>query len=169
MDYKKLLDITLELEGLLMMKLSRGADAPARTDELISEKIAALTADPASDAIAAAVELEETEDAEPEQPVAPAVPAPEPAPEPAAPIIAEAHQPQSINDVTKAFTLNDKFRFRRELFRNSDAELTETLNVLQAMESLDEAEDYLYNDLAWDPENPEVKAFIALIAPCYSR
>lgn len=172
MDYKKLLDITLELEGLLMVRLHR-YDAPAETDALISAKIAALASsstDADDAAIAASVELEETDDAEPEtlpekpeksdksdksdnSDSAPAQPAP----------------PVSINDLATAFTLNDKFRFRRELFRNSDTELTETLDVLQAMDSIEEAEDYLYNDLAWDSENPEVKAFIALIVPFYSR
>lgn len=178
MDYKKLLDITLELEGLLMVRLHRD-DAPAETDDLISAKIAALessSTDADDAAIAASVELEETDDAEPETlPEKPEMPErsdksdksdksdnSDSAPAQPAP-------PVSINDLATAFTLNDKFRFRRELFRNSDTELTETLDVLQAMDSIEEAEDYLYNDLAWDSENPEVKAFIALIVPFYSR
>ena len=175
MDYKKLLDITLELEGLLMVRLHRD-DAPAETDALISAKIAALASsstDVDDAAIAASVELEETDDAEPE-------PLPEKPEKPEKPersdksdnsdsAPAQPAPPVSINDLATAFTLNDKFRFRRELFRNSDTELTETLDVLQAMDSIEEAEDYLYNDLAWDSENPEVKAFIALIVPFYSR
>ncbi|MDE6484586.1 MAG: hypothetical protein K2L14_04255 [Duncaniella sp.] len=216
MDYKELLDITLELEGLLMIKLNRGGDAPAGIDELISKKISSLSSFAADEAIAASVALEETDDAEPfashaidaveepeetdspetsvrsDEPVrwdmsdvsdksdesdesdlsVPAAPSTPSASSEDTTGVSQPSLPQppiSVNDVAKAFTLNDKFRFRRELFRNSDAELTETLDVLQAMESLEEAEDYLYNDLAWDPENAEVQAFIALLAPCYSR
>lgn len=65
-------------------------------------------------------------------------------------------------------TLNDKFRFRRELFANNDIEFTDTLNVLSAMSNLSEAEDYLYNDLCWDPSNEDVQAFIALLADHFS-
>lgn len=183
-----MLDTTLELEGLLMLKLHRGENVPEETDALIAEKLASLSSLSEADDIAASVQLEETEDAEPqanadEKDNAEVFDNPQPSglhekpdvsdkPE-VSEVISHTPAPQpsqlSINDVTKAFTLNDKFRFRRELFRNSDTELAETLDVLQAMDSIEEAEDYLYNDLAWDQENPDVQDFIALITPCYSR
>lgn len=62
------------------------------------------------------------------------------------------------------FTINDKFRFRRELFGNSDAEFSDTLNILDAMSSLQEAEEYLYEDLGWDAGNPDVKDFLAVVS-----
>lgn len=67
-------------------------------------------------------------------------------------------------DISKAFTLNDKFRFRRDLFRNSEEEFKETLDVIGSMADMDEAEDYFYNDLCWDPEKDEVKEFMAIVA-----
>lgn len=67
-------------------------------------------------------------------------------------------------DISKAFTLNDKFRFCRELFRNSNDEFKETLEVIASMSDMDEAEEYFYNDLCWDPENEEVKEFMAIVA-----
>lgn len=67
-------------------------------------------------------------------------------------------------DISKAFTLNDRFRFRRELFRNSDEEFKETLEVIGSMSSMEEAEDYFFNDLCWDPSSPEVKEFMAIVA-----
>ena len=67
-------------------------------------------------------------------------------------------------DISKAFTLNDRFRFCRELFRNSNDEFKETLEVIGSMADMDEAEEYFYNDLCWDPEKEEVKEFMAIVA-----
>ena len=70
---------------------------------------------------------------------------------------------RSTADLRKAFTLNDKYRFRRELFGNSDAAMTDALNVIAAMHSGTEAEEYLYGDLGWDEMQPDVKDFMAVV------
>jgi len=70
---------------------------------------------------------------------------------------------ENSRDLRKAFSLNDRFRFRRELFSNSESELTEAINAIEAMSSVDEALDYFYNDLNWDKSNQEVKDFIEII------
>lgn len=62
-----------------------------------------------------------------------------------------------------SFTLNDKFRFRRELFGNSDIDFADALNVVDAMNSLDELEDYFYNDLCWDPNDENVIDFMSIV------
>lgn len=74
---------------------------------------------------------------------------------------------QPRRHVSSVFNLNDKFRFRRELFGNSDAQYVECLDTLSAMTSLDEAVDYLYGDLRWDSTNDDVKAFTDLLANYY--
>lgn len=66
-------------------------------------------------------------------------------------------------DIFKAFTINDKFRFRRELFRNSQEEFDETLYVIAQMNNFDEAEEYFYNDLCWNPESEDVKEFMDVV------
>lgn len=71
---------------------------------------------------------------------------------------------QASRDLRKAFTINDKFRFKRELFGNSDTEMTDTLNLVSAMSSMAEAEEYFYHDMEWDSENEEVKDFMSIIA-----
>lgn len=76
----------------------------------------------------------------------------------------EALARENSRNIRQAFTLNDKFRFRRELFGNSDTEFTDTLNLVSAMSSLAEAQDYFYGDLEWNPENEEVKAFMDIIS-----
>ena len=69
--------------------------------------------------------------------------------------------------ISSVFNLNDKFRFRRELFGNSDAQYVECLDMLSAMKSLDEAKEYLFEDLNWDPDNDDAKAFIELLTNYY--
>ena len=75
---------------------------------------------------------------------------------------------ENSRNLRKAFSLNDMFRFRRELFGNSATEMTDTLNLVEAMSSLSEANDYFYNDLKWDASNPEVQDFMDIIAKHFS-
>lgn len=204
-DNKKLLHLTYEIEGLLLVRMDRPERLAPELDALIAEKAAQLASltrlttqvvtepEDASEAIAESALTEEAEDAavtaaEPpvtETPVtATATPAPAaaPAPSPApAPAPTEPQPVQTVQtepaatlderiardrakDIFKAFTLNDKFRFRRELFRNSQQEFDDTLEIISGMSSLDEAEEYFYEDLCWDPDNEHVKAFMEVVA-----
>lgn len=182
--YNELLDLAIELEGLLLLKITRGESAPDEADKLIRIKAEQLWKGLSADEAPLSQPLESFEDeiiiietpVEPEsEPESERQYQPQPEPQPVSIADSLATDEMSVNqmatataDVSHVFTLNDKFRFCRELFRNSNEEFTDTINVLNAMESLEEAEDYLYNDLAWDPESLDVKAFIELIAPCYS-
>lgn len=75
----------------------------------------------------------------------------------------EKLQRSRSKDLKSAFSLNDTFRFRRELFGNSAAEMTDAIHMVEAMHSFDEAEDYFYGDLGWDRESDDVKDFMAII------
>ena len=75
----------------------------------------------------------------------------------------EKLQRSRSKDLKSAFSLNDTFRFRRELFGNSAAEMTDAIHMVEAMHSFDEAEDYFYGDLGWDRESDDVKEFMAII------
>jgi hypothetical protein len=70
---------------------------------------------------------------------------------------------REARDLRKAFTLNDKFRFRRELFANNDAMFGETLNLLSAMKNTEEAVEYMRDDLGWDMDSDEVKDFVNIV------
>ena len=74
---------------------------------------------------------------------------PAPAPEPIK--LDEMLCRREAKDLTRAFTLNDKFRFTRELFDGDKTRFADALNMLMAMRSLDEARDYLAADLAHRP------------------
>lgn len=67
-------------------------------------------------------------------------------------------------DIRKMFTLNDNFKFRRELFENSQERYAQALTDIEQMYSMAQAEKYFYNELNWDKENPEVNEFMAIIS-----
>ncbi len=70
---------------------------------------------------------------------------------------------REARDLKRAFTLNDKFRFRRSLFNSNDSLFADTLNTLMAMKSYDEATEYLYGDLKWNEEDEDVKDFMNIV------
>lgn len=61
------------------------------------------------------------------------------------------------------FTLNDKFRFKKELFRNSEQDFNNTLSYVASLDSYEEAEDYFLSELQWNPEREEVKEFLTIL------
>lgn len=74
-----------------------------------------------------------------------------------------AHKPEEHHTAQIELTVNDKFRFRRELFDNNDVDLAEALQIAGQMSSAEEVEDYFYNDLCMDSDDPVVKDFIAAV------
>lgn len=181
-DTTHLLNTCLEIEGLLCLVERRGESIPDNVSQLLMDKVRRLNADMADftaentsnpvepvalhvpelaenpetvqdedqKEIAAAVELEEQEDAEPE---------PEPVKEPERqPVVATRN-----DTVPVELTVNDKFRFRRELFANSDVDLAEALQIAGQMSTVEEIEDYFYNDLCFDPESDVVKDFMKVV------
>lgn len=75
----------------------------------------------------------------------------------------EALQRNMSKDLRHTFSLNDRYRYRRELFGNSDSVMNDTLNLIDSMSTFDEAEDYFYNDLEWEHDSPEVADFMVII------
>ncbi|MDE6463088.1 MAG: hypothetical protein K2L16_00460 [Muribaculaceae bacterium] len=85
--------------------------------------------------------------------------------DPLAEVQADDLAPVEINErLLHAFTINDRFRFCRELFGGDQEDFADTLSVLAEMPDYAEAEDYLFHDLMWDPSNPEVEAFMQILS-----
>lgn len=61
------------------------------------------------------------------------------------------------------FSINDRFRFRKELFDNSDIGFNNSLALVASMDAYEEAEDYFINDLGMNPANPVVNEFLDII------
>ena len=118
---------------------------PTPVDEPESEPVEAPT--PAPEEVEPEAESEEFEPDPDDQPLT----------------LDEALHRDMTKDLRQAFSLNDRYRYRRELFGNSDSVMNETLNLIEAMHSFDEAEDYFYNDLQWEHDSPEVADFMVII------
>lgn len=70
---------------------------------------------------------------------------------------------RQAKELRKAFSLNDRFRFRRELFGNSDINMNDTLNLIDTMSSYEEAEEYLTQDMGWRIDEVVVQEFLQLV------
>ena len=86
-----------------------------------------------------------------------------PAPEKEVVTLDEAYIRDKSKLLRNAFSINDKFRFQRELFGNNATEMTDAINLADAMNSYAEAEEYFYEDLGWDKESEEVIEFMKII------
>lgn len=179
---EQLLDLCFEIEGLLSLIQKRGEDTPNRIKDMLREKTSQLAAAinastpqaceyVAEDkAIAESAELEEEEDADPDtQPAVDANDALDYEPINETADVTTKNNSQAQPQEPFTFTLNDKFRFRRELFGNNAAEFADALNVASAMSSQSELDDYFYNDLCWDPENPDVVDFMKIISARFNK
>lgn len=94
-------------------------------------------------------------------------PEPQPAPQPREP--QQPQRPMCVNDnlcaadLARAFTINDRFLFIRELFRGNADDFDQTVQVLADMPDLNEAREYLFQDLMWDSSNEAVQAFMNIL------
>lgn len=180
-NYNDLLKVAYEIEGLLSLQSQRCDNHVEAVDRLLAEKIAILAETFQSEnepevknraenenepEVITDAEIDEAkESATSEDTATQTATAP--------PVVNETIEtPQSLEeklarerarDIFQAFTLNDKFRFRRELFRNSQEEFDETLNIIAQMSTIEEASEYIYDDLCWNPDNEDVKAFMDVV------
>jgi hypothetical protein len=180
MNIERLIQLNIEIEGLLRVLKDRdNNDALQLLKDKYSEFKSTFEEVSAEPAVTEISELSEnSECSEPSEPAAqpieqPTEPADIPAPTTVDEIVASRPNEMRVDemltrrearDLRKAFTLNDKFRFRRELFANNDAVFADTLNLLSAMQNLDEAMEYMRDDLGWDMESDDVKDFVNIVS-----
>lgn len=129
------------------------------------------------DEIAQSAIFEETEDAdisknsedsEPKLNVE-TIQSPEPQPQNATISLDEKLSRKISKNFRQAISLNDKFRFRRELFGNSNQQYDAALDLIAEMSTFDEARDYFLESYGWDAENPDVKSFLAILSNHFSN
>ena len=103
------------------------------------------------------------------------------APAPASALIPPAHlppahtevsAPRSVNDLIeknklsdlrKAFSLNDRFLYRRELFGGSEEAMNKVVAILNNKETFKESIEFLEEKLHWDFSDPAVKGFVKIL------
>lgn len=68
-----------------------------------------------------------------------------------------------VQSMKQKFSINDYFRFRRELFQGDDMEFNRVLARVARMTSNTEINDFFYNYLEWDEDSEDVKDFMNII------
>lgn len=72
----------------------------------------------------------------------------------------EEKEPKNHTEGKLVFSINDRIRFKKELFENSDVDFNNTLALVASMDSYDEAEDYFVNEQGWKLTNGVEKEFL---------
>ena len=81
----------------------------------------------------------------------------------------EKLQRNMSKDIRKAFSLNDRFRFQRELFAGSASAMDTAIEHIEMMSSYGNAELYFFSQLHWDRDNEDVKDFMAIVRNHYQQ
>ncbi|MDR2064995.1 MAG: hypothetical protein LBP85_04730 [Prevotellaceae bacterium] len=68
-----------------------------------------------------------------------------------------------IKDLNKGIGLNDKFLFAKELFGGNAQQFSKTVGIINGMNSIEDALEYIKNNFLWKDSNPVVKHFITLV------
>ena len=70
-----------------------------------------------------------------------------------------------LRNLMSVISLGDKFRFRHDLFSDSNDLFKETIEILNTIEEFDEAVSYLQGKFNWDAEDATVVYFYDIIRP----
>lgn len=175
---EQIIRLNVEFEGALRVAAARPSDealtAAAEKLEQINSLFNELKATEAPEASSEHSENSENSEnseaaTEPATPAAEPIAAIEAIEAVEAPVAATEPAAPAFRDIRKNLTINDKFLFKRELFNGSNEEFNDTLDLISTMHSLAEAEEYLYEDMALDPDNETVKDFIALVTNYFNQ
>jgi hypothetical protein len=79
------------------------------------------------------------------------------------PSVNDAIEKRMLSDLRRAFSLNDRFRYRHELFRDNEEVMNKVISILNNKESYKESIQFLEEKLHWDFSNPTVKDFIKVL------
>ena len=94
----------------------------------------------------------------------PVPPTPTEFPEPAEPLrVDQKLQRHLSKDIRKAFSVNDRFRFQRELFAGSANAMDTAIEHIEVMTSYGNAELYFFSQLHWDRDNQDVQDFMEIV------
>ena len=72
---------------------------------------------------------------------------------------------QEFRNLMSVIGLNDRFRFRHDLFSDDNDLFRETIEILNTLEDFEKAVDFLEEKFNWDPEDATVVYFYDIIKP----
>lgn len=81
----------------------------------------------------------------------------------ATPIATTIAKATPVQDIRKAISLGDRFLFQRVLFDGSAEKMQKTLDAINGMSGLKEAEDYVNANFHWDKENSAYELFMNVL------
>ena len=70
-----------------------------------------------------------------------------------------------VRNLMSIIGLNDRFRFRHDLFSDDNDLFRETIDILNTLEDFEKAVDFLEEKFNWDPEDATVVYFYDIIKP----
>ena len=70
-----------------------------------------------------------------------------------------------LRNLMSIIGLNDRFRFRHDLFSDDNDLFRETIDILNTLEDFEKAVDFLEEKFNWDPEDATVVYFYDIIKP----
>ncbi len=75
----------------------------------------------------------------------------------------KSRTPRRETKLKSAFSLNDRFLYARELFGGDMKMFDSALDFIDGVDDYAIIEDYFYNEMDWNPENPTVGAFMEVL------
>lgn len=80
----------------------------------------------------------------------------------------EVLEKKNLSDFRKAFSLNDRFRFRRELFGGDEEKMNRAIRDLNELTTYEDSISYLHHQLQWNVDDAAVADFILLLEKRFS-
>ena len=77
----------------------------------------------------------------------------------------EIDEAKEFRNLMSIIGLNDRFRFRHDLFSDDNDLFRETIDILNTLEDFEKAVDFLDKKFNWDPEDATVVYFYDIIKP----
>ncbi|MDR2840406.1 MAG: hypothetical protein LBV75_03955 [Paludibacter sp.] len=71
---------------------------------------------------------------------------------------------QKVDDIRRAITIGDRFRFQKELFNNNGEEMNKTLNYINQLATFDESIAFLRSKYQWTDDNPTAEDFYNIVS-----
>lgn len=75
----------------------------------------------------------------------------------------EVIEKKILTDFRKAISLNDWFRFKRDLFKGNEALMNAAIHAIDGAATYDEAFSYLEERFPWDADDPTASDFLKLL------
>ncbi len=78
--------------------------------------------------------------------------------------LADMHEEKKNQDIRNSLNLNQRFMFINGLFEGDEEKFNQTIDKLESLNTIDDARQYLVDELKWDEAQEDVGEFLELIS-----